>query len=122
MPHLERIDGLPCHLQPILNCLSHIPKSLALQSTLECEQSYIEFVTQILHMVSLCDGVDSKLDVTIHFHKHHLALENNYKFNIYAMNALGVERPGAKSLYLFLPNIQEKDILVSLVVSQDFKP
>ena len=72
--------------------------------------------------MSLCDCVDSKLDVTIHFHEHHFALENNYKFNIYVMNALGVERPGAQSLYLFLPNIQEKDILVSLVVSQDFKP
>ena len=115
MPHLEKLDGPPCHLQPILNGLSHIPKALTLQFSLEREQSYSEFVTQILHTVRLCDGADSKLDVTIHFRERHFALEHNYKFDIHAMDVLGVECPGAKSLYLFLPAIQEKDVLVSLV-------
>ena len=121
MPHLERLDGPPCHLQPILNGLSHIPKTLALQFIPEREQSYSEFVTQILHTVRVCDGPDSKLDVTIHFRKRHFELEPNYKFDVCAMDALGVEGPGVKSLYLFLPAIQEKNVLVSpCVISQDF--
>ena len=95
--------------------------TLALQFIPEREHSYSEFVNQILHTVCVWDGPDSKLDVTIHFRKRHFELEPNYKFDVCAMDALGVEGPGVKSLYLFLPAIQEKNVLVSpCVISQDF--
>ena len=121
MPHLERLNGPPCHLQLILNGLSHILKILVLQFIPECEQSYSKFITQILHTVHVCNGLDSKLDITIHFRECHFELEPNYKFDVCAMDALGVEGPSVKLLYLFLPTIQEKNVLVSpCVISQDF--
>ena len=70
------------------------------------EQSYSEFITQIMETVHLCDGMDSRLDISIHFHECHFA--PNYKFNIDAMRALGVNCPGAK-VTLFIPPLLERD-------------
>ena len=64
--------------------------------------------------------MDSKLDVSIHFHNHHFAL-HNYKFDVVTMDVLGAKCPSDKSLYLlFCPTIKEQDVLVSFVVSQHF--
>ena len=113
MPNLEKINGPPSHLKVILKCLSHVPKALTLLVHSDPEQSYSEFVTQIMETVRLCDGMDSRLDISIHFRECHFAL-HNYKFDIDAMRALGVNCPGAKSLYLFLPSLKETDVKVSL--------
>ena len=119
MPHLERLDGPPSHLQAIVKPLSQVPKALAVQFSPDPDQSYGAYVTKILHTVCLCDRMDSKLDVSIHFRECHFTL-HNYKFDVVAMDVLGAKCPSNKSLYLFLPTIKEQDVLVSLVVSQHF--
>ena len=68
-----------------------------------------------METVCFCDRMDSQLDISIHCQEHHFALEHNYKFNVDAMRALGVNYPAAKSLYLFLPSLKDKDIRVSLM-------
>ena len=117
MPHLESLNGPPCHLQIILKSLSHVPETLSLHFRPDRAQSYSEFVTQIMETVRLCNGIDSNLNITIHFRECHFALEHAYKFNVHAMQALGLNCPGAKSLYLFLPTMKEEDVKVSCLWS-----
>ena len=95
MPNLEKLNGPPFHLKVILKCLSHVPKALTLLVHSNLKQSYSEFITQIMETVHLCDGVDSRLDISIHFCKCHFA-PHNYRFNVDAIRALGVNCPGAK--------------------------
>ena len=107
----------PCHLQIILKSLSHVPKTLSLYFRPDRAQSYSKFVTQIIETVHLCNGIDSNLNITIHFHECHFTLEHDYKFDIHAIQALGLNCPGAKSLYFFLPTMKEEDFKVSCLWS-----
>ena len=108
LPKLERIRGPPCHLQTILKSLTHVPETLTLQFKPNHPQSYGEYVTHILEAVHLCGGMNSKLDVNIHFHLSHFHLAHNYKLDKMW------DCPGTKSLYLFLPDMKEKNVKVSL--------
>ena len=108
LPKLERIRGPPCHLQTILKSLTHVPETLTLQFKPDRPQSYGEYVTHILEAVRLCGGMNSKLDVNIHFHSSHFCLAHNYKLDKMW------DCPGTKSLYLFLPDMKEKNVKVSL--------
>ena len=73
-------------------------------------------------METLClyNRMDSQLDISIHFHKCHFTLEYNYKFDTNAMRALGVNCPSVKSLYLFFPSLNDKDVEVSLMQPHKF--
>ena len=104
-----------------MKSLSQVPKALAVQFSPDPDQSYGAYVTEILHTVCLCDRMDSRLDVSIHFRERHFTLEQKYEFDVVAIDVLGAKCPGDKSLYLFLPAIKEQDVLVSLVVSQHFR-
>lgn len=117
LPKLEKLDGPPSYMEVILKSLVHILKKLSLVFHHDPWQSYSEFVTQIMEIVCLCNGLDSKLDIVIHFRVHHFKLEHNYKFDVDTMKALGVKCPGTKSLYISLPTLNENDIEVSTMPS-----
>ena len=104
-------------MEVILKSLAHILKKLSLVFHPDPQQSYSEFVTQIMEIVCLCNGLDSQLDIIIHFHAHHFKLEHNYKFDIDTMKALGVKCPGTKSHYISLPTLNKNDIEVSTMPS-----
>lgn len=114
---LEKLDGPPPHVEVILKSLVHILKKLSLVFHPDPRQSYSKFVTQIMEIVHLCDGLDSQLDIVIHFCAHHFKLEHNYKFDADTMKALGVKCPGTKSLNISLPALNENDIEVSTMLS-----
>lgn len=117
LPKLEKLDGPPSHVGVILKSLVDIPKKLSLVFHPDPRQSYSQFVIQIMEIVRLCDGLDSQLDIVIHFSAHHFKLEHNYKFDVDTMKALGVKCPGTKSLYISLPALNENDIEVSTIPS-----
>lgn len=113
MPKLEKLDGPPSHLKAILSSLSFVPKKLTLSFHSDHTQHYSEFVMEIMETVRLCDGMDSNLDITIHFRDSHFELQHYYTFNLSFMRTLGVNCPGAKSLYLFFPPLIERHVQVS---------
>lgn len=116
MPHLEKLDGPPCHLISIVKCLIQPPKVLAIHFTPEREDGYWRYCHQLLETVHLCDGEDAKLDISIQFRQRHFELEECFEMDLASYRkCMGPVCRGAKSLCLFLPDLSDTLLLVSFL-------
>lgn len=116
MPHLETLGGPPCHILPLFQSLSEVPKDLKLRFCPEIHTAYREYLGEILQVVRFGEANHANLDVSIHHTDRHFAPDSCFAFDYSTLDSSRFAYRRIQSLLLFLPALPESFVMVGLIV------
>lgn len=105
MPLLSEIEGPPCYLQALLQCLSYVPDALTIKAGLDSRMTYQQYVRSVLGSVSLCGpGVHLEIHLTRYVLDHSVELDQK--------SLTATTFPQVASLEISFPSMSKRVLLV----------